>query len=101
MNIEDKIRKLAGMGLHFMKEAVLEVLFHAKDGPPLPIWEITSRLQLFKPGIPLDIPILIVFTILTRLECEGKVYKISGRESGWIISNKEATRIRDYLEMEF
>lgn len=100
MSIE-KNGELAGIGLHFLKEAILHVLFFVKDGPPLPICEITRKLQLYNPGKFPEIHTHIVLDILTFLEDEDRVYEIRDKERGWRISNKEVTRILNNSEMEF
>ncbi|MCG9129330.1 hypothetical protein JT359_17215 [Candidatus Poribacteria bacterium] len=89
----------ASMGLRFMTEAILEILFYEQDGPPLSIWEITKRLQLFNSSESPETHIPLILELLTYLEYKNSVYTIKWKEIGWKISPDEAVRIRDNLNI--
>lgn len=100
MSIEKKWR-VSRYWASFSERSYIACSIFVKDGPPLPICEITRKLQLYNPGKFPEIHTHIVLDILTFLEDEDRVYEIRDKERGWRISNKEITRILNNSEMEF
>ena len=86
----DIIGKEARMGLHFLKEAVLQTLFNARNEVPLQPDDIRKLLGISKTNNPYDRINTLIFDILSLLENEGRVEVISKEGSGWKITEAGA-----------
>lgn len=82
------IAKQARMGLHFLKEAVLEILLNAQNEGPLQLEEITKRLRLYKSNERHKNNTLVL-NIVFHLQSEGRIQHITENGGGWIITEKE------------
>lgn len=87
------IGKQARMGLRFLKEAVIEVLFKAQNEGPLQLEEITKRLCLhkFKEQHKND---ALVLNIVFQLQSEGRIQHITENGGGWVITETEESQQR-------
>lgn len=84
------IGKEARIGLYFLKEAVLQTLFNARDEVPLQPDDIRECLGIPKSNNPYGRTNTLVFNILSLLENEGRVEVITEDGSGWKITEAGA-----------
>ncbi len=93
----DIIGKQAGIGLHFLKEAVSEILFHSRHEAPLQPDEIRKRLGISKTNNPYDRTNTLIFDILSLLKSEGRVEIITEEGNGWKITEAGILRQKKSL----
>lgn len=87
----------AKLGLYFMKEAVSEILFNAReDGPLLPD-EISQRLGMTESDELSDRNNDLISSIISLLQSEGRVQQIGESGQGWKITKTEASRLKEPL----
>ena len=94
-----KISKQAKMGLHFLKESVSEILYNSQDEGPLQPEEITKRLNLNTFDEPSDRHNALVINIISYLQSEGRISYITGNGGGWVITEEETSRLRNYIKL--
>lgn len=94
------IGKQARLGLYFLKEAVSEVLFNARDKGPLQLEEIRKRLDISKLNEPPDRSNNLILSIIFLLQSEGRVQLISKNRCGWKITQTEVLRQKSYQSIK-
>lgn len=85
------IGKEARIGLYFLKEAVLQTLFNARDEVPLQPDDIRKLLGIPKTNNPSDRTNTLIFNILSLLKNEGRIEVITKEGSGWKITEAGAS----------
>lgn len=88
----DIIGKQAKIGLYFLKEAVLLILFNAQDDEPLQPDDIRKRLDIPKTNSPYDRTNTLIFDILSLLENERRVEVVTEAGGGWKITEAGISR---------
>ena len=91
------IGKQARIGLHFLKDAVSEILFYSRDEGLLQPDDIRKRLDISKTNNPHDRTNTLIFDILSLLENEGRVEVISKEGNGWKITEAGISRRKKSL----
>lgn len=95
----DSIGKQARIGLHFLKNAVAEILFHSRHEAPLQPDDIRKRLGIPKTDNQLDRTNTLIFDILFLLEIEGQVEVVREKGGGWKITEAGILRQINLLTM--
>ena len=85
------IGREARIGLYFLKEAVLQTLFNARNEVPLQPDDIRKLLGIPKSDNPYDRTNTLIFNILSLLKNEGRVEIITEEGSGWKITEAGAS----------
>lgn len=93
----DIIGKQARIGLHFLKDAVAEILFHSRHEAPLQPDDIRKRLGISKTNSPYDRTNTLIFDILFLLENEGRVEVVTEEGVGWKITEAGISRRKKSL----
>lgn len=93
----DIIGKQARIGLHFLKDAVSEILFCSRYEAPLQPDDIRKRLDISKTNNPYDRTNSLIFNILSLLENEGRVEIITKEGGGWKITEAGISRQKKSL----
>ena len=93
----DIIRKQARIGLHFLKDAVAEILFHSRHESSLQPDDIRKRLGIPKTDKPYDRTNTLIFDILSLLENEGRAEVATEEGSGWKITEAGISRRKKSL----
>ena len=91
----DIIGKQARIGLHFLKESVLQTLFNAQDEGPLQPNEIRKRLGIPKADEPPDRSNTLILGVIFHLQGEGRVQHITEGGRGWKITETEASLLQE------
>ncbi|MDE0314724.1 MAG: hypothetical protein OXM61_07480 [Candidatus Poribacteria bacterium] len=87
----------AKLGLYFMKEAVSEILFNARENGPLRLAEISKRLGMTESDELPDRKNDLILSIMSLLQSEGRVQQINENGRGWKITEIEASRLKESL----
>ena len=93
----DTIGKQARMGLYFLKEAVLMILFNARNEVPLQPDDIRKILDIPKTNNLSDRTNTLIFDILSILENEERVEVITEEGSGWKITEAGVSSQKETL----
>ena len=88
----DIIGKQARIGLHFLKEAVSQILFHSRHEGPLQPDDIRKRLGIHKTDNPFDRTNTLILDILSLLQNEGRVDIVIEEGNGWKITEVGISR---------
>ena len=88
----DIIGKQARIGLHFLKESVLQTLFNAQHEAPLQPDDIRKRLGIPKTNDRYDRTNTLIFDILFLLQNEGRAEVVTEEGGGWKITEAGISR---------
>ncbi len=93
----DIIGKQAKIGLHFLKDAVSEILFCSRHEGPLQPDDIRKHLGISKTNNPYDRTNTLIFDILSLLKNEGRVEVVTEEGGGWKITEAGISRRKKSL----
>ena len=94
---QETLGRQARIGLHFLKEAVSEILLISQYEGPLQHEEIRERLEITAPGERCNKSNALILNIIQHLQSEGRVHYITENECGWKITETEALRLKESL----
>ena len=66
---------------------------------PLQPEEITKRLYLNPFDEPSNRHNALVINIISYLQSEGRISQITGNGGGWVITEEELSRLRNYIKL--
>ena len=82
-------KQLARIGIFYLEEAVLDVLFEAG---PLSATSISNRLSVFRGDGHYG---YLVYNVLQKMEAEGRVGRCRSVRAGWQLMEKEIEQRSD------